>query len=131
MATASNLSIVNYGDGFSYTESELAYYRFHVPDVQAALGYILPVVSDALRNLPDWVVDDTTHSLYLECGKNLEEMKKTVFALRDIRKFDVLSRWRNERFPVYGSNKEVLFHLERSACPLLGVVTYGVCTTPD
>ncbi|KAL1845879.1 hypothetical protein Plec18170_009479 [Paecilomyces lecythidis] len=127
---ALNLSVVNDGDSFSYTESEFLYYRFYVPDVQAALGYILPVVADALRHLPSWIVDDDTHRIYLTGGKNVAErsdvMKKTVFALRDTRKFDILSRWRNETFPVYGPQKEILFHLERSACPLFGVVTYGV-----
>jgi Domain of unknown function (DUF4743) len=37
--------------------------------------------------------------------------------------------WRNELYPVYGANGEVLFAMERGATPLFGVVTYGVHMT--
>jgi Domain of unknown function (DUF4743) len=37
--------------------------------------------------------------------------------------------WRNELYPVYGANGEVLFVMERCATPLFGVVTLGVHMT--
>lgn len=37
--------------------------------------------------------------------------------------------WRNELYPVYGANGEILFAMERGATPLFGVVTYGVHMT--
>jgi hypothetical protein len=37
--------------------------------------------------------------------------------------------WRDELYPIYGENGEVLFAMERSATPLFGVVTYGVHMT--
>lgn len=43
--------------------------------------------------------------------------------------FSVLDGWRNERFPIYGPQKEFLLSMERSATPLFGVVTYGVHMT--
>lgn len=43
--------------------------------------------------------------------------------------FQVLSGWRDELFPVYGPENELLYNIERSASALLGVVTYGVHMT--
>jgi 8-oxo-dGTP pyrophosphatase MutT (NUDIX family) len=37
-----------------------------------------------------------------------------------------LSGWRNELYPVYGENGEVIYSIERSASALFGVATYGV-----
>lgn len=49
-----------------------------------------------------------------------------MLALKQTGHFKVLEKWRNELYAVYGRNKELLFSMERSACPLFGVVTYGV-----
>lgn len=43
--------------------------------------------------------------------------------------FKVLKGWRNEQYPVYAANKQLLFNVERSVSPLLGIVTYGVHMT--
>ncbi len=43
--------------------------------------------------------------------------------------FDVLAGWRNELYPVYGANNELLWSVERSASVLFGIVTYGVHMT--
>ncbi|CAG8974416.1 hypothetical protein HYALB_00010056 [Hymenoscyphus albidus] len=51
----------------------------------------------------------------------------------DHQTFSVLSGWRNELYPIYGPNNELLFTMERSASPLFGINTYGVhmtCYTP-
>jgi hypothetical protein len=40
--------------------------------------------------------------------------------------FSILKGWRDETFPVFGPDHEVVLHIERCACPLFGVVTYGV-----
>ena len=56
-------------------------------------------------------------------------MEQTLLALREIGHFKVLQKWRNELYAVYGRYKELLFEVERSASPLLGVVTYGVHLT--
>lgn len=53
----------------------------------------------------------------------------TVNYLREKKEFKVLSGWRNELYPVYGPENKLLFNVERSATPLLGVVTYGVHMT--
>ena len=50
-------------------------------------------------------------------------------SLRDAKTFKVLNGWRNELYPIYGPGRELVLSLERSASPLLGVVTYGVHLT--
>ncbi|KAI9142424.1 NUDIX hydrolase domain-like protein [Paraphysoderma sedebokerense] len=44
---------------------------------------------------------------------------------RGFKLLSVLKGWRNELYPVYGINGEVLFSIERSAAGLFGVRTYG------
>jgi 8-oxo-dGTP pyrophosphatase MutT (NUDIX family) len=58
-----------------------------------------------------------------------EAVKQTLVALKQTGHFKVLEKWRDELYAVYGRNKELLFSVERSATPLLGVVTYGVHMT--
>jgi len=43
--------------------------------------------------------------------------------------FRVLEKWRDELYPVYGKDRELLFTVERAASPLLGIVSYGVHMT--
>lgn len=43
--------------------------------------------------------------------------------------FKVLSGWRNELYPIYGPNQELLYSIERTAAALFGIVTYGVHMT--
>lgn len=45
--------------------------------------------------------------------------------LREKEAFEVLKGWRDEQYSVYGKGGEVLFTLERAACALFGLVTYG------
>lgn len=49
-----------------------------------------------------------------------------LYEVREKKIFQALEGWRNERFPIYGPQKEVLLSMERSATALFGVVTYGV-----
>lgn len=67
-----------------------------------------PVVDFESRN---WILADYLH----------EVREKKIFV--------VLDGWRNERYPIYGPQKEILLTMERSATPLFGVVTYGVHMT--
>ncbi|KAI9883004.1 MAG: hypothetical protein M1823_005227 [Watsoniomyces obsoletus] len=66
-------------------------------------------------------------------GKTVDERSQTVGRLAQLARkhqtFKILERWRDEIYPVYGPTKELLFHVERSFCPLLGVITYGVHMT--
>lgn len=50
----------------------------------------------------------------------------TLAAWRDAGTFRVLDGWRNELYSVYCPRGKLFLRMERSACPLFGVVTYGV-----
>lgn len=48
---------------------------------------------------------------------------------RDRGTFEVLRGWRDERWPVYGADAELLYSAERSGTGMLGVMRYGVHMT--
>lgn len=48
---------------------------------------------------------------------------------RDHKTFDILRGWRDEKWPVYGDNGELLYSAERSGTGMLGVMRYGVHMT--
>lgn len=151
----SPLDLINDCDSFpyfhpnpsSYVQHLQTYYHLRVsiyPDV--TLGYLLPSIALTLSNLPDWEVDPpdpTLHSpeggpnpprtVTLVSGSNEAErsaiVAKTCEAMRQTGHWKVLDKWRDELYPVYGPDREVLFTIERSASPLFGVVTYGVHMT--
>ena len=150
------LDLVDDCDSFPYVNATAEYFStvrlrtyYHLrvsayPEV--TLGYLLPSVALTLTNLPDWHLDPSDPSLYspdspnpqpptatLITGNNEEErsaiIAKTCEAMRLTGHWRVLDEWRNELYPVYGPNRELLFKIERSASPLFGVVTYGVHMT--
>jgi len=90
---------------------------------------VLPSVAEVFRGLPDWKLDDEDRSLTLVTGSTNEERSKvveaTIRAMHATEHFEVLSKWRDELYPVFGPKGELLFSMERSASPLFGIVTYG------
>ncbi|KAF2248810.1 thiamine pyrophosphokinase-related protein-like protein [Trematosphaeria pertusa] len=137
----SNLDLINECDAFPYYQvdpdhyaaSINTYYELRVEDHDYAVGYMLPSVAEVFRGIPHWSIDDNERILTLAGGSNVEErsaaVETTLLAMRTTGHFKVLEKWRDELYPVYGRNKELLFNVERSASPLLGVVTYGVHLT--
>ncbi|KAF2488115.1 NUDIX hydrolase domain-like protein [Neohortaea acidophila] len=138
----SNLDLINECDNFPYYNVNRQLYLAHVntyyalsvhshPDTE--LGYVLPSVAQIFRGLPDWKVDDDERRLTLLTGESEEERTRVVAATTQAMKatghFAVLKGWRNELYPVYGPNRELLFSIERSASALFGIVTYGVHLT--
>ncbi|OQO00149.1 hypothetical protein B0A48_13936 [Cryoendolithus antarcticus] len=134
----SYLDLINECDNFPYYHTNPkvylshvnTYYALHVaksPDVE--VGYLLPSVVEAFRGLPDWSINDSERSLTLLVGETEAERSKvialTTQAMRETGYFQVLKGWRNELYPVYGPNRELLFSIERAASALFGVVTYG------
>lgn len=114
----------------SYLASINTYYQLRVSGHDYALGYMLPSVAEVFRGIPNWAIDDDERVLTLTGGSTAEERSRAVettfLAMRKTGHFKVLDKWRGELYAVYGRNKELLFNVERSASPLLGVVTYGV-----
>ncbi|KAF2688234.1 thiamine pyrophosphokinase-related protein-like protein [Lentithecium fluviatile CBS 122367] len=137
----SNLDLVNECDGFPYYQvdpdlfaaSISTYYELRVQNRDYALGYLLPSVAEVFRGIPHWHIDDDERILTLTEGTDAASrsaaVQTTFLALRTTGHFKVLDKWRDELYPVYGRQKELLFNVERSASPLLGVVTYGVHLT--
>ncbi|KAF2188087.1 thiamine pyrophosphokinase-related protein-like protein [Zopfia rhizophila CBS 207.26] len=133
-----NLDLVNECDSFPYYHSDpnlyvasiSTYYELRVESHDYALGYLLPSVAEIFRNLPNWDLNDNDRTLTLTGGNNASErsdfIMKTFLAMKETRYFKVLEKWRDELYPVYGKDKELLFNVERCASPLLGVITYGV-----
>lgn len=120
-------------DSDLYAASISTYYELRVKGHDYALGYMLPSVAEVFRGIPHWSIDDAERILTLTEGSDVATrsaaMRTTFLALKETKHFKVLDKWRNELYPVYGRGKELLFNVERSASPLLGVVTYGVHLT--
>lgn len=59
-----------------------------------------------------------------------EALKEIVESWRDRNLFpDPLKGWRNELYSIYGPDRKEAFALERSACALFGLATFGVHAT--
>lgn len=58
-----------------------------------------------------------------------ETMAKLTSHWRENQTFRILKGWRDELWPVYGNDGELLFSMERIALGLFGVVRYGVHMT--
>ena len=134
----SDLDLIDECDNFPYyqTNPKLffahinTYYGLYVADYpEAELGYVLPSVAALFNGLPDWKVDTKDRSLTLITGNTEEERSKVVAmttkALRATGHFKILNGWRDELYPVFGPNRDLLFSIERAASALFGIVTYG------
>jgi isopentenyldiphosphate isomerase len=112
-----------------------SHYLFYVSSVGVPLGYVLPFVAEAFGAFPGWTLDNDSspRTLTLSAGNDepsrSDILARTLSKMREQKSFKVLSKWRDELKPVYGADGNVLFTMERSATPLLGVVTYGVHMT--
>ncbi|KAK5165274.1 uncharacterized protein LTR77_009372 [Saxophila tyrrhenica] len=135
----SNLDLINECDNFPYYHTNPKLYLAHVNTYyglfvaaypETELGYILPSVAEVFRGLAGWKLDDEARSLTLTAGSNEAErsqaIEATTKAMRETDHFAVLKGWRDELYPVYGPNGELLFSIERAASALFGIVTYGV-----
>lgn len=127
----SYLDLVNDANSFSYGDpTSQNLYVFQVAGLSTTLGYILPSVAHVLSDFPGWEVNVEKRIATLLGGQTVNErsaaIRQTLLAMRQENCFSILRGWRDETFPVFGPNKTVILHIERCACPLFGVVTYGV-----
>ena len=98
------------------------------------LGYVISSVAERFAARDIWKLDKVQRHLILNIGgsdlaKRNEKVADFLSSLREADTFKVLSGWRNELYPIYGPGRELVLSMERSATPLLGVVTYGVHMT--
>lgn len=99
------------------------------------VGTILPGVMDALATYnqtvtpaPFVINGDTV--IFSDHLQTMDQRTKAVSAVvdqwRQDKTFPALAGWRDELYPVYGSDGRPAFVMERAATPLLGVATFGV-----
>lgn len=132
----SNLDLINLVDSFPNATTHPAPHAESLGELsilvhnEHALGYILPSVTAVLKDTKlsgtHWGFAGKVITL---AGETVEErsenVRKTAQSWRENGIFDILKGWRNELYTVYSPKGHEYFRLERSACALFGVVTYG------
>lgn len=74
----------------------------------------------------DWNDSGSSSASRVDTADELTKLLNGVAQFWRTRKvFRVLEGRRDEQYTVYGANRKVLFTLERAACALFGLVTYG------
>ncbi|KAI0470374.1 NUDIX hydrolase domain-like protein [Xylaria cf. heliscus] len=143
----SYLDIMKEVDVFPYEDREPEAYRELTMTIYTlvwkanngpVLGYMLASTVNRLLAVPESVrgpviVDESAQTVRAFEQATEAERSATVAAVmqhwRSNQTFDVLRGWRDELWPVYGTDTEVLYSAERSGMGLLGVMRYGVHLT--
>ncbi|KAH0613980.1 uncharacterized protein H6S33_005866 [Morchella sextelata] len=136
----SNLDLVNTVDSFPSPTVHPALHAERLSTLTLfthathPLGYLLPPVVSALANTalsgPHWTITGATVTLHGSTpAERSSNMLKTLTSWRSANTFAVLRGWRNEDYAVYSPPGTLYLAMERSACALFGVVTYGVHMT--
>ncbi|KAI2640686.1 NUDIX hydrolase domain-like protein [Hypomontagnella submonticulosa] len=141
----SNLDIMKAADAFPYPDKEPGAYKALNDTLYTLvwkdgqpLGYMIDSVVKQLLAAPEEirgpVTVDETHRTVRAFEQATEAERTARVALlmqywQANRTFDILRGWRDELWPVYGTNDEVLYSVERSGTGLLGVMRYGVHMT--
>ncbi|KAK1969856.1 NUDIX domain-containing protein [Colletotrichum sublineola] len=147
MKTFTNIDLIDQVDSYPYAQdktwsvktSESVYTLvWNDSKGEVPLGYVLPRVVEKLLEAPDSIkgrvqVDSEKRTVRAFQGPTLESRSKLAADLSDYWRardtFPILRGWRNELWPVYGRNGELLFDIERAASGLFGVMRYGVHMT--
>lgn len=110
-------------------------WSFRVADSAAVLGYIPSWVVNQMPWSDDWDIREAEEAVILrpKPQDHLSERENRDLAMESQLKsaiekgaFKILEGWRNELYPVYGSEKKIELSIERAASALFGIVTYGV-----
>ncbi|KAK2000650.1 NUDIX domain-containing protein [Colletotrichum falcatum] len=147
MKTFTNIDLIDQVDSYPYTkdktgpaESPEYVYTLVWNDSEGEfpLGYVLPRVVEKLVEAPDSIkgnvqVDSEKRTIRAFQGSTSATRSKLAADLSDYWRardtFTILRGWRDELWPVYGRNGELLFDIERAASGLFGVMRYGVHMT--
>lgn len=113
------------------------FHTFHIQGCDAVLGYMPNEIAQRFSSLADhnWIInsDSRTVTLATTVDATSEDRTKivadTLDKMRNAKTFKVLDGWRSELYPVYGRDGVLLVQIERSACPLFGVTSYGTHMT--
>ncbi|KAI1382360.1 NUDIX hydrolase domain-like protein [Hypoxylon crocopeplum] len=141
----SNLDIMKAADAFPYPDKEPETYQATMGNLfeliwkdGQLLGYMLEAVVKKLDNTPDDIrrfvninwEKRTVHAFELPTEPERTALVGRLMQhWRETGTFDILKGWRDELWPVYGSDDEILYSVERSGTGLLGVMRYGVHMT--
>ncbi|KAH3666157.1 hypothetical protein OGAPHI_004346 [Ogataea philodendri] len=125
------LDVVLYPSDKDYAAFREAVYVLLSHDGTFQIGYLLPIVVEKLATTKLVTVDTTARTVQL--AQELTTLEQRNTALNELasywRKkdyFSTLRGWRDELYTIYSPDKQPYILLERAACPLLGVVMYGV-----
>ncbi|KAI1498167.1 NUDIX domain-containing protein [Biscogniauxia marginata] len=147
MKRLSNLDIVKEADAFPYEDAEPEAFRALSRMLYTLtwkdgkpLGYMLESTVRELVAVPEAIrgpvaVDESARTVHAFEGPADEAGRSALVAAvmsywREHGTFDVLRGWRDELWPVYGSNNtEILYSGERSGTGMFGVMRYGVHMT--
>jgi 8-oxo-dGTP pyrophosphatase MutT (NUDIX family) len=113
------------------------FHKFRISGYDADFGYIPDWTVETFNWPAYWTVDSALKTVTLKPDQAPDAtvavrsklIAETCQSAREANKFNVLKGWRNELYPIFGPNKELVFSMERSASPLFGIVTYGVHMT--
>lgn len=134
----SNLDLVKKVDVVPYPH-ETQYKKFvenvyflYSHDGSFQLGFLIQPVAKAIEEYPQYFLFSKTENK-ISFHPSLDSIAKREEVLMEIGTnwrshslFETLKGWRNEKYTIYDNNGLPYFHLERSMCPLFGVVMYGV-----
>ncbi|KAK3318573.1 NUDIX hydrolase domain-like protein [Apodospora peruviana] len=143
------IDLVEKCDAFPYQKTEPKRYAQLMGDLWTLvwvdeqgsfpIGYLPPAVLDALATTPASVkgrldINPVKRTVALFNHVETEEERTKLVAKltaywRKNQTFRILKGWRNEMWPVYGRNGELLFSMERAAMGLFGTTRYGVHMT--
>lgn len=107
-------------------------YKFLVEGYDATLGYLLHSTVEAFHWPSFWTIDHDARTVTLrtsgrgDAAERSRLMAETTTTNRDKGTTRILNGWRDELYPIYGRNRELLLNIERAASPLFGIVQYGV-----
>lgn len=126
------VDVVPYPHETQYEDFTQNVYTLCSHDRSFALGYLLKLVVDEMRHFAEiFEVDYLNRKVAFHEKLNTKELREEALRIvgekwKRENKFETLRGWRNEEYTIYDQNKEPYFNLERSMCPLFGVVMYGV-----
>jgi isopentenyldiphosphate isomerase len=139
----SYLDLVNLCDSFPYPGQP----AYHIVTGQAVklriagynrvtFGMMPRSVAEKIHRMDptSWRLDWTSNgTITLTAGPDeptrSTAIAKTLTLAREANVFEILEGWRNELYPVYGPDGELVLKYERAACGLFGFITYGVVST--
>lgn len=121
----------------AYADFQSNLYKFQVGgqgDEWWTLGYITNFVVAAFSWSSDWTIDSKFRTIRLSRGLHTPDIRTKAItdlleSAKKYNKFKVLRGWRNELYPVFNAQRELILSMERAGSPLFGIVTYGVHMT--